>query len=206
MEIRIREAKDDDLKIGGDLFAAHLQEQFSIDPHPAPNRVFDPHWFIKAMMNPPVNHMLLADVEGQVVGLARLGILYGEGLIPLGGGPKRSESSYMKRLPVILLGKCRNILDGWISRIEAKRTVAQMCLPIRRGYIADFYVIPQMRRKGVGSVLLQASMDWFGTKTVLIVDLNYLEANEVGKAFWKAMGFDGYRVLARKDVSRTKKE
>jgi len=200
MDIQIRQATKDDLKTVGDLFAEHLNEQFSIDPYAAPNNAFDPHWFIEAMMNPPINHIILADVDDRTAGFARLGILYGEGLIPLGGPVKRSESNYIKRLPMVVLGKFRNLMDVLISRIEKRRTVGQIALSTRRGYIADLYIIPEMRRKGVGGALTRVGMEWFASQGVLMTDLSYLAANEAGKAFWKAMGFGDYRVTARRTI------
>lgn len=148
-------------------------------------------------MNPPVNHIFLAVADGKVVGFARLGILYGNGLIPLQTRVKRSEMNYLKRVPVIVLGKLRDRLNYWISRLENRRSISQMALPIKRGYIADFFVLPEYRRKGAGRELCKASIEWFASKGLSMVELQYLSANDEGKAFWNAMGFESYRVSAR---------
>ena len=193
------------MKVVGDLFTEHLREQFAMDSSAAPNNAFDPHWFIEAMLNPPVNHILLALDGDRAVGFSRMGILYGNGLIPLGGPVRRSESSYLKRLPVIILSKCRDLINSLLSRIEKRRTIAQMSLPIQKGYIADFYIAPDCRRKGIGVALYKASKEWFASRGILTMDLQYLAANESGKAFWKAMGFENYRMSARQNIAGNKK-
>ena len=198
MDFEIKAAANEDVGIVGDMFAAHLDEQFSIDPYAAPNKAFDPRWFIEAMMNPPVNMIFIAVQNGEIIGFARLGVLYGEGLIPLASGVRRTESSYLKRIPVIILGKLRGILDRMIAKFETRRTIGNMAMPTKRGYIADMYVISEMRRKGVGKALLDASMKWFSSVGLTMVDLQYLWENEAGKNFWESNGFANYRVTARK--------
>ena len=202
MEIRIREAQNQDLKIVGDLFVALLKQQFSIEKHSRLNSAFDPYWFIEAMMNPPVNHILLAVADGKEVGFARLGILYGNGLVPLQTRVRRSETNYLKRVPVIVLGKLRDKLNYWISQLEKRRSIGQIALPIKRGYIADFFVLPEYRRKGVGRALCKASIEWFASKGLLMPELQYLATNEEGKDFWNAMGFEVYRVSARQILQK----
>jgi GNAT superfamily N-acetyltransferase len=197
MEAQIREAKSHDLKVVGDLFAELLRQQFSLDKYSKINSAFDPHWFIEAMMNPPINHILLAVVDGKEVGFARLGILYGDGLVPLETRVRRSEPSYLKRVPMIILIKLRDLVNSWIYRLEKRRSIAQILLPIKRGYIADFFILPQYRRKGIGHALCNASIEWFASRGVTMAELQYLATNEEGKTFWKAMGFDDYRVVAR---------
>jgi GNAT superfamily N-acetyltransferase len=197
MEAQIRDAKIQDFKIVGDLFAELLRQQFSMDKYSRINSAFDPHWFIEAMMNPPINHILLAAVDGKEVGFARLGILYGDGLIPLETRVRRSESSYLKRVPMIILIKLRDLVNSWIYRLEKRRSIAQILLPIKRGYIADFYILPEFRRKGIGRSLYKASIEWFASKGLLMAEMQYLATNEEGKIFWKEMGFDDYRVTAR---------
>lgn len=200
MEIQIRPVTLDDLKIVGEMFTAHLMEQNSIDKYAAPNPAFDPALFIEAMMNPPVNRILLPIADGKIVGFARLGVLYGEGLLPLGGKPKRTKSNYIKRLPVIILGKIRGIIDRIIMKFETRKTISVMGLPVRRGYIADFYLEPRYRQKGIGTALCRASIEWFASVGIQTVDLMYISANEPGKKFWKKMGFPDYRVVARKTI------
>jgi len=198
MDVEIREAEEKDLGKVGDLFAAHLAEQFSMDPFASPNNAFDPHWFIRAMMNPPVNHILLARHGGEIIGFARLAVLYGEGLIPVAPVKvRRAEKSYLKKVPVAALKKLRDLVDTLIARIEKRRTISQIALPTRRGYVADFYVLPEHRRKGVGVKLFDASKSWFLSRGLYMLDLQYLAANEAGRAFWEAMGFKPYRFFAK---------
>ncbi len=198
MDIKVREAGEGDLEKVGELFAGHLNEQFSMDPFARPNSAFDPHWFIRAMMNPPMNHILLACEGEDVIGFARMAIVYGEGLVPVAPVKvKRAESSYLKKLPVTLLRKLRDFMEILISKFEQRRTISQIALPAKRGYIADFYVLPEYRRHGVGGKLFSECKKWFLSRGLYMVDLQYLAVNEAGKRFWEKMGFEPYRYYSK---------
>ena len=60
----------------------------------------------------------------------------------------------------------------------------------RRGYIYHTVVLPEYRRKGIGSVLVDTAVDSLRKEGITRVCLNVMEANEAGKAFWLNRGWE----------------
>lgn len=199
MSIEIRESHLEDSMSLADLFSAHLDEQCAMDKANIRQLAFNPRDFIEAMLNPKLNKFLAAWDGGRMIGFIRLGILYGEGLLPLDKRVNRLRSSYLRRLPVSLLKRLQNSVGGIIARIERLGTPFSMLQPQTVGYIADLYIIKEYRHKGTGKLLVEQAMDWFRQMGVEAVELNVLNSNEAGRAFWKSLGFKDRRILARKE-------
>jgi ribosomal protein S18 acetylase RimI-like enzyme len=60
------------------------------------------------------------------------------------------------------------------------------------GAIGDAFVLPALRRRGIGRRLVEAAIEWFTEKHVDGVKLSAAIANDAGSAFWQAMGFEPY--------------
>lgn len=59
----------------------------------------------------------------------------------------------------------------------------------RRAEITDLFVDPEARRRGVGRALATAALDWVAGRGVRRVEVRVAVHNEVGQAFWRALGF-----------------
>lgn len=105
------------------------------------------------------------------------------------------------------------ILERWTDRIIEKQFDASMCLKLcfygssvigflygkidrtedkgfkkpGYGYVMEFYVLPEYRRKGYGRRMFNHLEKYFKTNNV---DKMYLTADPItGKPFWESMGF-----------------
>ncbi len=62
----------------------------------------------------------------------------------------------------------------------------------RYGYIEEMAVTSRYRRRGVGTILFDAVMDWFKMEKLDFVELTVASKNIVGYSFWKKKGFQDY--------------
>ncbi len=60
------------------------------------------------------------------------------------------------------------------------------------GFIDEMAVRADYRRRGVGSNLMAAILDWFKTRDIDMIELDVAAANQVGYPFWKKHGFKAY--------------
>jgi GNAT superfamily N-acetyltransferase len=72
--------------------------------------------------------------------------------------------------------------------------------PRRDGWIEDCYVQPHARRRGIGSALVQAALEWLRTQHVTRVELAVLVANHEGLTFWERQGFAPVRLLLSREI------
>lgn len=79
----------------------------------------------------------------------------------------------------------------------ATATIAEAPLfwPSRYGYLRDVYVLPQWRRQGLGTLLVQDLLDWLRTQSVARVELLALTANSEARSFWSGRHFEGKFVI-----------
>lgn len=68
------------------------------------------------------------------------------------------------------------------------------------GFLADIYVVPDYRRRGVGRMLVAALTDWFRQQQVYHFDWQVAVKNEEGLAFWRSIGGRGVMVRMRADL------
>jgi ribosomal protein S18 acetylase RimI-like enzyme len=69
----------------------------------------------------------------------------------------------------------------------------------RRAEIVDLAVRADARRRGIGSALLAAALDWVRDRDVERVEVRVAAANAAGQGFWRARGFgDWMDVLHRR--------
>ncbi len=63
------------------------------------------------------------------------------------------------------------------------------------GTICEICVTEGWRRRGVGSGLVAALLDWFRERGLTAVHVGAAACNPVSNAFWRRMGFEPYTVL-----------
>ena len=72
----------------------------------------------------------------------------------------------------------------------------------RGGFIRDFYILPGVRRGGVGTAVVQAIREVAERDGWVRIDLNVRADNPSGLAFWHAQGFDLQLYQLRQFVAR----
>jgi ribosomal protein S18 acetylase RimI-like enzyme len=70
--------------------------------------------------------------------------------------------------------------------------VSRLWLPPRYGYIGLTSVSETVRGQGVGRVLTETAMSWFGERDAQTVFLHYVSSNALSVPFWSKMGFAPY--------------
>ncbi len=76
-------------------------------------------------------------------------------------------------------------------------------LPIktkRWGVIEGCYVIPSLRRQGIGSQLVLSAMKWFQSRQISRIELSLVARNKEGEAFWEKSGFKTFRLSLSRDI------
>lgn len=64
----------------------------------------------------------------------------------------------------------------------------QVFEPQLSGLVADIFVVPQWRRRGVARRLLSALTAWFAGENVDHIELSVVDRNESATGFWKDVG------------------
>ena len=62
------------------------------------------------------------------------------------------------------------------------------------GFVTDIYVLDDYRRRGVGTQLWFAALEWFRAKGQTSVRLNVASLNALAESFWRSHGFDDYLI------------
>lgn len=76
----------------------------------------------------------------------------------------------------------------------------------RRGYIYHTVVKKECRKQGIGTQLIEASMEALKKENITRVCLNVMETNETGKRFWQSRGWEKKDFLGFYSKSITDKE
>lgn len=97
--------------------------------------------------------------------------------------------------PVFAAFVCES--EGWVigyvtASIESHPPVVKRR---RYGFIDNLVVDVARRRRGVGSALMEAAHGWLAKQGVTRMELNVSSSNEVGMAFWRALGFKEHQVV-----------
>ncbi len=87
----------------------------------------------------------------------------------------------------------------WV-RCHVKKGTSLPTKTVRWGFVEDCYVIPSLRRQGIGSRLVLGAMKWFRSKQISRIELSLFAGNKEGKAFWKKSGFETSRISLSKDI------
>ncbi|WP_028661337.1 GNAT family N-acetyltransferase [Nocardioides insulae] len=76
-------------------------------------------------------------------------------------------------------------LGHGLVRLRTQTTVDEL-----EGYLAEFYVVPDRRGQGLGSILLQAIIDDLRSLGATYLDLNTSEDDDSARAIYEKFGFD----------------
>ncbi|WP_088890268.1 GNAT family N-acetyltransferase [Leptolyngbya ohadii] len=71
------------------------------------------------------------------------------------------------------------------------------------GYISDLYVIPTLRKYGVGAALMAAAEQHFRELGLTVVRVSLLSSNEPAARFYSKVGYQPYEILYEKRFDRT---
>lgn len=71
------------------------------------------------------------------------------------------------------------------------------------GYISDLYVVPEMRKHGVGIALMQAAEQHFLHLNLSVVRVGLLCRNEPAAKFYHRAGYQPYEVLYEKRLNES---
>jgi GNAT superfamily N-acetyltransferase len=66
------------------------------------------------------------------------------------------------------------------------------------GSITHVYVDDDVKRSGIGKVLVHHLEDWFKTKKVHSIELQVISGNPIAKEFWKHLGYQEELIQYRK--------
>ncbi len=82
----------------------------------------------------------------------------------------------------------------------AKKGILLPIKPIRWGFIEDCYVVPSLRKQGIGSQLVVSATKWFQSKNVGRIELSLVAKNTEGEAFWRKAGYETFRLSLSRDI------
>lgn len=101
----------------------------------------------------------------------------------------------------------RNPRTNFVAYEEQRIVGAILCgNDGRRGYIYHTVVLPEYRRRGIASSLIEAAVEALKEEGITRVCLNVMESNEQGKAFWLKKGWEKKDFLGFYSKSITEKE
>ncbi len=59
----------------------------------------------------------------------------------------------------------------------------------RIGHISHLYILPRYRRSGIAQALAASLHEWSTEKQVTSTELQVVQGNEAGMAFWRSLGY-----------------
>lgn len=84
--------------------------------------------------------------------------------------------------------------------------VPEMFVQAKGGFLADIYVEPSARQKGVGRALVQTLSEWFRARGASYYEWSVAASNPAGRAFWQAMGGREVMLRLRADLQQDENE
>lgn len=101
----------------------------------------------------------------------------------------------------------RNPTTSFAAYEEGRLTGAILCgHDGRRGYIYHTVVLPEYRRQGIASALIEKAVQALREEGITRVCLNVMETNEQGKDFWIGRGWEKKDFLGFYSKSITDRE
>jgi GNAT superfamily N-acetyltransferase len=89
------------------------------------------------------------------------------------------------------------IVGYMMAKIELRSPIYRI---VRVGLIGDAYVLPEYRRQGAFTLLLEKTLDWMKKKGVSYVEHPVASRNRIGLKVWKSKGFEEFIVFTRKKI------
>ncbi|WP_181686512.1 GNAT family N-acetyltransferase [Halorhabdus salina] len=71
---------------------------------------------------------------------------------------------------------------------------------VSRGLIENLYVVPDRRREGIGTTLLDAAETALGDEGVDVIALDVLAPNDGARAFYRDRGYNPHRMSVEKSI------
>lgn len=68
------------------------------------------------------------------------------------------------------------------------------------GWIGMCYVEERSRKQAYCLQMFEAMQAWFASKSVTVIELSYMAANETARQTWKRLGFEPFREIAYKKI------
>jgi GNAT superfamily N-acetyltransferase len=87
---------------------------------------------------------------------------------------------------------------GWAAACEAENEVYVEAAERTFGYIAELYVVEDMRGQGVGRALIAACEAWSKERGHKVLTIGVLVRNTRAHAVYRRAGFDDYVTMLRK--------
>jgi ribosomal protein S18 acetylase RimI-like enzyme len=81
----------------------------------------------------------------------------------------------------------------------AKR-ISSPVKPQRWGVIEECFVIPSLRKQGIGTQLVASASKWFKSRNIRRIEISMASQNTQAKVFWKSLGFKLYRLSLFKEI------
>lgn len=122
-------------------------------------------------------------------------------------GDLPTEKIYKRHLRQYIRGKDSRVLvavendmiAGFLA-CELTRCYFPVSEVRKIGYVSMAYVAPENRRGGMMTALENAAIEWFRDRGAEYAELNYLTANELAVKTWTNLGYEVFRVQARKKL------
>jgi GNAT superfamily N-acetyltransferase len=80
-------------------------------------------------------------------------------------------------------GQIVGFVLGVVVDLVPEMFVTELC-----GFLADIYVLPEFRGRGIGRALVQSMTDWFRAQGLTYYEWYVAANNPDGQAFWRAIG------------------
>jgi GNAT superfamily N-acetyltransferase len=87
---------------------------------------------------------------------------------------------------------------GWAVALQDQQEIYVVAEERTHAYIAELYVIEEMRGRGVGRALIAACEDWAKDRGLNVMLIGVLARNTRAHAIYRSAGFDDYATLLRK--------
>jgi ribosomal protein S18 acetylase RimI-like enzyme len=99
----------------------------------------------------------------------------------------RIESHLDDRMACILVAQAGEAVVGYVLGVIVD-LMPEMFAQEKSGFLADLFVEPGYRRRGIGARLLAGLNAWFCEHGIAYYDWHVSARNTAGIAFWEAMG------------------
>ena len=87
---------------------------------------------------------------------------------------------------------------GWAVGLEDEQEIYIVAEERTHGYIAELYVVEDMRGRGVGRALIAACEEWAKGRALKVMMIGVLARNARAHAVYRSAGFHDYATLLKK--------
>jgi len=171
MEMLIRQAGFNDISVLSELYQKQFEYQLSLNPYYELVDNYDWTVFTKLKLNRS-NAVVYAAVLGNTLaGFIDIRIVHFN---------SQKKGRFLSVLPKLSL---------------AKKQPGLPLKPVKCGLIENCYVMPEFRRQGVGSRLVDEARKWFSKNNIHRIEISVAAQNPEALDFWKKCGFEPFRLL-----------